>query len=100
MSKKQRPSATDANVKLDAVVDVPVLVAFSFVCSRPTLTIVSRRLRLPCPAGIVKITGNSMCGRSNRQQIGDHRFVISSQPMIDAPRPLGRPMPEQCFTVR
>ena len=38
--------------------------------------------------------------RGNRQQIDDHRFVKSGQPMIDEPGPLRRPMPIKGVAVR
>ena len=65
----------------------------SFGGTRPSLAIERRGLRLACPTRVVKLRRNSMRRRGNRQQIDDHRFVKSGQPMIDEPGPLWRPMP-------
>ena len=40
-----------------------------------------------------------MGGRSHRQQIHDHRFVKTSQPVADVPYKVRRPVPVQRFPL-
>src|ERR1019366_3126050 len=41
-----------------------------------------------------------MRGRSNCQQVNDHGFVESGEPVIDIPGPLRRPMPIKSIALR
>src|SRR5271156_1545453 len=75
-------------------------IAISLVGTRPPAAVCDRRVRLPRPAGVIKAGWNSMRGRCNGQQVSNHGFVESSKPVIDEPRPLRRPMPQQRVILR
>src|ERR1700722_19114654 len=95
LSEKQGATGAHADIEFDSVVSVAILIEVAVARSRPSGAISHRGLRLAGPSRIVKIGGNPVRGRRYRQQIGDHGFVESGEPVVDEPRPLRRPVPEQ-----
>ena len=100
LREEERTARSHADVELDAIVTIAILIMISFGRARPSTAISDRCLRLARPSRVVHVSRNRMRRRRNGQQVGDHGFVESGDPVIDVPRPLRRPVPQQGVTFR